>query len=142
MAKLEVKIDTKLLNDLEKLDNGLYHIANQMVLAGAEKLYRNVVANLPPQLEKSNFRRCVIRSKAYKTPSNGRVNCKVFIIDGYFTNHLGERTTAPLVANLFEYGRHDGKYPRRPFFHRSIKKNEIIDAMYQAQVKASGGLMK
>lgn len=116
MAKLVVKIDTKLLNDLEKLDNSLYHIADQMVLAGAEKLYKNVVANLPPQLEKSNFKRCVVKSKAYKTPSNGRVNCKVFIIDGYFTNHLGERFVDALRANAFESDRNSrahGNYMER-----------------------------
>lgn len=142
MAKFLVKMPTGLIKEIEKLEKDTEKICGEMVKAGAQVAYKNVLNNLPPSLKKSNFKNCVCMSKVYKTPSDGAINVKVMVIDGYYTNHLGKKTPAPLVANLFEYGRHDHKYPRHPFFRKSFKKKEIIDAFYSAFVKATGGMFK
>lgn len=142
MAKFQVKMPTKLLQEIEKLEKDTEKICGEMVKAGAQVAYKNVLNNLPPSLKKSNFKNCVCMSKVYKTPSDGAINVKVMVIDGYFTNHLGKKTPAPLVANLFEYGRHDHKYPSHPFFRKSFKKKEITDAFYLAFVEATGGMFK
>lgn len=142
MAKFQVKMPTKLLQEIEKLEKDTEKICGEMVKAGAQVAYKNVLNNLPPSLKKSNFKNCICMSKVYKTPSDGAINVKVMVIDGYFTNHLGKKTPAPLVANLFEYGRHDHKYPSHPFFRKSFKKKEITDAFYLAFVEATGGMFK
>lgn len=142
MAKFQVKMPTGLIKEIEKLEKDTEKICGEMVKAGAQVAYKNVLNNLPPSLKKSNFKNCICTSKVYKTPSDGAINVKVMVIDGYYTNHLGKRTPAPLVANLFEYGRHDHKYPSHPFFRQSFNKKEITDAFYLAFVKATGGMFK
>lgn len=139
MAKLEVRMPTKFINDLEKTLKGFDEICSEMVQAGGRVVYNNVMKNMPPVLKKSNFSRCVRLTKTYKTPSDGAINSKVMIIDGYFINHLGKRTPAPLIANVFEHGRsvesRGGYIPKQPFFRRSFVKKDIFRAMYGVLVK-------
>ena len=54
---------------------------------------------------------------------------------GYFTNEDGKQTPAPLVANMFEYGSKDRKYPKHPFFRKSFRKAQIEKAMLDVQKK-------
>lgn len=142
MAKFQVELPTELIKEIEKLKKNTEKICGEMVKSGAQVTYKKVLNNLPASLKKSNFKNCIRISKVYKTPSDGAINAKVMVVDGYYTNHLGKRTPAPLVANLFEYGRHDHKYPSHPFFRKSFKKKEITDALYTAFVKATGGIFK
>lgn len=141
MAKFLAKMPTELIKEISKLEKDTEKICGGMVKASAQVVYEKVLNNLPPSLKKSNFKNCVFISKVYKTPSDGAINVKV-MADGYFINHLGTRTPAPLIANLFEYGRHDHKYPKHPFFRKSFKKKEITDAFYRAFLKATGGMFK
>lgn len=139
MPKLEVRLPTRFINDIEKTLKGFDEICGEMVQAGGRVVYNNVMKNMPDVLKKSNFSRCIRLTKTYKTPSDGAINSKVMVIDGYFINHLGKRTPAPLIANVFEHGRsvdaRGGYMPKKPFFRKSFVKKDIFRAMYGVLVK-------
>lgn len=140
MAKLVIDIDDSVLKDISYIDKQFDHIFGGMTKAGAEVVYKNVIANLPESLRSSGFSSHVKLSKVYKTPSDDGINTKV-MITGYFINKDGRKTPAPLVANMFEYGSSKKKYPKHPFFRKSFKKSQIMKAMEEEQKKLSGGLL-
>lgn len=140
MAKLVIDIDDSVLKDISYIDKQFDHIFGGMTKAGAEVVYKNVIANLPESLRSSGFSSHVKLSKVYKTPSDDGINTKV-MITGYFINKDGRKTPAPLVANMFEYGSDKRKYPKQPFFRKSFKKSQIKKAMEEAQKNLSGGLL-
>lgn len=140
MAKFVADIDDSVLKDISYIDKQLDHIFGGMTKAGAEVVYKNVIANLPESLRSSGFSSHVKLSKVYKTPSDDGINTKV-MITGYFINKDGRKTPAPLVANMFEYGSSKKKYPKQSFFRKSFKKSQIMKAMEEEQKKLSGGLL-
>lgn len=140
MAKIIVDIDDSVLKDISYIDKQFDHIFGGMTKAGAEVVYKNVIANLPESLRSSGFSSHVKLSRVYKTPSDGGINTKA-MITGYFINKDGRKTPAPLVANMFEYGSSKKKYPKHPFFRKSFKKSQIMKAMEEAQKNLSGGLL-
>jgi hypothetical protein len=77
---------------------------------------------------------CLCTTRPYETPSDDAINMKVGFA-GYFTNEDGEKTPAPLVANVFEYGRSNSPFPKQPFMRKSFNKAAITKAMEQAQKK-------
>lgn len=140
MAKIIIDIDDSVLKDISYIDKQFDHIFGGMTKAGAEVVYKNVIANLPEPLRSSGFSSHVKLSKVYKTPSDDGINTKV-MITGYFINKDGRKTPAPLVANMFEYGSSKKNYPKQPFFRKSFKKSQIMKAMEEEQKKLSGGLL-
>nr|DAH20551.1 MAG TPA: hypothetical protein [Bacteriophage sp.] len=140
MAKCTFDIDDSVLKDISYIDKQFDHIFGGMTKAGAEVVYKNVIANLPGSLKSSGFSSHVKLSRIYKTPSDDGINTKV-MITGYFINKDGRKTPAPLVANMFEYGSSKKKYPKQPFFRKSFKKSQIMKAMEEAQKNLSGGLL-
>lgn len=140
MAKCTFDIDDSVLKDISYIDKQFDHIFGGMTKAGAEVVYKNVIANLPGSLKSSGFSSHVKLSRIYKTPSDDGINTKV-MITGYFINKDGRKTPAPLVANMFEYGSDKRKYPKQPFFRKSFKKSQIMKAMEEAQKNLSGGLL-
>lgn len=140
MAKLAMDIDDSVLKDISYIDKQFDHIFGGMTKAGAEVVYKNVIANLPESLRSSGFSSHVKLSKVYKTPSDDGINTKV-MITGYFINKDGRKTPAPLVANMLEYGSTKKNYPKQPFFRKSFKKSQIMKAMEEEQKKLSGGLL-
>lgn len=140
MAKLVIDIDDSVLKDISYIDKQFDHIFGGMTKAGAEVVYKNVIANLPEALRSSGFSSHVKLSRVYKTPSDDGINTKV-MITGYFINKDGRKTPAPLVANMFEYGSSKKNYPKQPFFRKSFKKSQIMKAMEEEQRKLSGGLL-
>lgn len=140
MAKIIVDIDDSVLKDISYIDKQFDHIFGGMTKAGAEVVYKNVIANLPESLRSSGFSSHVKLSRVYKTPSDDGINTKV-MITGYFINKDGRKTPAPLVANMFEYGSSKKNYPKHPFFRKSFKKSQVMKAMEEAQKKLSGGLL-
>lgn len=140
MAKFTSDIDESVLKDISYIDKQFDHIFGGMTKAGAEVVYKNVIANLPESLRSSGFSSHVKLSKVYKTPSDDGINTKV-MITGYFINKDGRKTPAPLVANMFEYGSSKKNYPKQPFFRKSFKKSQIMKAMEEAQKNLSGGLL-
>ena len=111
-----------------------------MTRAGAEVVESNIEANIPESIRGSQMMKCLKVTKTYKTPSDDGINTKVGFY-GYFVNENGKRVPAPLVANVFEYGRSTAPFPKHPFLRKSFKRKQIEEAMLKAQIEASGGLL-
>lgn len=135
MAIFKGGLPTELIAMFERLDKDTEKMLGDMVTAGADVVRQNVSAKMPRSLRTSLSKGDAIRlTKVYKTKSDGGTNCQV-MIDGYFINRDGKKTPAPLVANLFEYGRSGAKYPKQPFLRPSFNKQQITSAMLKVQEK-------
>ena len=140
MAKFDMQLPTQIMQDFQKIYNNADEIFGEMTKAGAEVVESNIRANVPESIRKSKMMSCLKVSRTYKTPSDDGINTKVAFY-GYFVNEDGKRTPAPLVANVFEYGRSNSPFPKQPFMRKSFKKSQIEQAMLKAQKQASGGLL-
>lgn len=135
MAKMEVELPTELMKVFEELGEDTQKMLEEMTQEGAKTVLANVKANVPPSFHGSNIMQCLKMTNPYKTPSDGGINSKVAFY-GYFMNHNGKKSykvPAPLVCNLFEYGRSNSPYPRHPFMRKSFKKGQIEAAMMKVQ---------
>ena len=140
MAKFQLELPTEIMKDFQKIYNNADEIFGEMTKAGAEVVKHNIRANVPKSIQNSNMMRCLKITKTYKTPSDDGINTKVGFY-GYFQNKDGKTVPAPLVANVFEYGRSNLPFPKQPFMRKSFRKGDIEQAMLKAQKKASGGLL-
>ena len=140
MARFEMQMPTGIMKDIQKIYKDADKIFGEMTRAGAEVVNKNIEANVPQSIRDSKMMECLKITKTYKTPSDDGINTKVGFY-GYFENKDGKIVPAPLVANVFEYGRSNSPFPKQPFLRKSFKKKEIEDAMLKAQKKASGGLL-
>lgn len=134
MAAFEEQLPTELMEQFEHLDKSADTMLKEMTREGAKKVLANVKANVPQSFRKSGIMKCLKLTRSYKTPSDDGVATKVAFY-GYFENENGKRTPAPLVCNLFEYGRSSSPYPRHPFMRRSFVSSEIESAMKKVQDK-------
>lgn len=134
MARMEVELPTELMKTFEELNVNTQKMLEEMTQEGAKTVLANVKANVPASFHSSGIMRCLKITRPYYTPSDGGRNTKVAFY-GYFENEEGKRTPAPLVCNLFEYGRSNSPYPRHPFMRRSFKKGQIEAAMMKVQDK-------
>jgi len=134
MAKFKAELPNDLIKQLGRLEKDTEKMLAEMTEAGAEVVLGNIKANVPSSWHSSNIMKCLKVTKSYKTPSDDGINTKVAFY-GYFVNKNGERVPAPLVANVTEYGRRNGKYQKRPFLRKSFKKAQIIKAMEKVQSK-------
>lgn len=134
MAKFTEVLPTELIKQFESLELNTEKMLGEMVQAGAEVAEKNIKANMPSEFYQALGADNIILSRVYKTPSDDGINCQAMIV-GYFINKDGERTPAPLVANMFEYGSSSRKYPKQPFFRQSFNKGEITKAMLRVQEK-------
>ena len=140
MAKFSLELPTEIMKDFQKIYKDADNIFGEMTKAGAEVVESNIRANVPKSIRNSKMMNCLKITKTYKTPSDDGINTKVGFY-GYFQNEDGKTVPAPLVANVFEYGRSNLPFPKQPFMRKSFKKGEIEQAMLKAQKKASGGLL-
>lgn len=134
MAKFKAELPNDLIKQLGRLEKDTEKMLAEMTEAGAEVVLGNIKANVPSSWHSSNIMKCLKVTKSYKTPSDDGINTKVAFY-GYFVNRNGERVPAPLVANVTEYGRKNGKYQKRPFLRKSFKKAQIVKAMEKIQSK-------
>ena len=134
MAKFKAELPNDLIKQLGRLEKDTEKMLAEMTEAGAEVVLGNIKANVPSSWHSSNIMKCLKVTKSYKTPSDDGINTKVAFY-GYFVNRNGERVPAPLVANVTEYGRKNGKYQKRPFLRKSFKKAQIVKAMEKVQSK-------
>ena len=134
MARFEGGLPKDLIKQFEDLELNVEDMLGDMVKAGAEVAKANIKAKMPKALREGLSDRNIILTKVYKTPSDDGINCQA-MISGYFVNKNGETTPAPLVANMFEYGSHSRKYPKKPFFRASFNKSQIETAMLKVQEK-------
>lgn len=135
MAKYRMELPTELMKTFQALDQNSEKMIGEMCQAGAEVVKENTWMNMPKGLRDSiGVGDNLITSRIYKTPSDDGINVQCMIV-GYFTNENGKQTPAPLVANMFEYGSHQRKYPKHPFFRKSFRKAQIEKAMLNVQKK-------
>lgn len=138
MAKFQLDLNSTLLDQFTELAKKEPEMFGNMTQAGAKVVENNVKRNMPESLKNSNFAKCLKVSKVYATPSDDSINSKV-LFAGYFTNEDGKKTPAPLVANVFEYGRSasakGGRFKPQPFFRKSFVAHEIEQAMLEVQAK-------
>lgn len=139
MAKFELELPKEIMQDFQKLNDNAEEIFGTMTKAGAKVVLENIKANAPASFKKSEIMDCLKVTRTYKTLSDDGINTKVGFY-GYFQNRNGQKVPAPLVVNVFEYG--SSQFNKKPFFRKSFNKTEIEKAMYEAQKKASGGLLK
>ena len=140
MAEFKLELPNELIKDFEKIYKNSDKIFGEMTRAGAEVVQKNIIASVPPAIRSSKMMKCLKITKTYKTPSDDGINTKVGFY-GYFENEDGKIVPAPLVANVFEYGRSNSPFPKQPFMRKSFRKGDIEQAMLEAQKKASGGLL-
>lgn len=140
MAQFGLELPAEIMKQFEMLDKESEKIFGEMTQAGAEVVLRNIKASVPDSIKNSKMMDCLQKTEVYKTPSDDGINTKVAFY-GYFENKKGVKTPAPLVANVFEYGRSNLPFPKKPFLRKSFKKKQIEEAMLKAQKKASGGLL-
>ena len=134
MAKFTGELPTELIKQFETLELNTEKMLGEMVETGAEVARQNIEAKMPRALRESLGSDNIIVSRVYKTPSDDGINCQAMIV-GYFTNKNGEKIPAPLVANVFEYGRSNSPFPKQPFFRQSFNKSQIEKAMLRVQEK-------
>ena len=134
MARMEVELPTELMKMIEELGDDTQKMLEEMTQEGAKTVLANVKANVPASFHSSGIMRCLKITRPYYTPSDGGRNTKVAFY-GYFDNEDGKKTPAPLVCNMFEYGRSNSPYPRHPFMRRSFVSSEIESAMRKVQDK-------
>lgn len=140
MAKFKIELPDDVLKDIEYIDKRYVHIFGGMVQKGAEIVLNNVKKNMPDGMKNSNIVNTLHLSSVYKTPSDDGINTKV-MFNGYFVNENGIETPAPLIANIFEYGRSNAPFPKQPFFRKSFNKKQITKAMLEAQKELSEGIL-
>lgn len=132
MASFKGNLPNDLIKQFESLELNTEKMLGDMVKVGAEVAKENIISKMPDQLYYGLGDENIIVSQVYKTPSDDGINCQAMIV-GYFTNHNGEVTPAPLVANMFEYGSTHKKYPKQPFFRQAFNKSKIEAAMLRVQ---------
>lgn len=140
MARFNYELPTEIMKEFESIQGKTEEIFGEMTKAGAEVVMQNIKANVPDGIKNSDMMDCLKMTDIYKTPSDDGINTKVAFY-GYFMNKDGVKTPAPLVANVYEYGRSNLPFPKQPFLRKSFRKKEIEAAMLKAQRKASGGLL-
>ena len=141
MAIFEVELPDEIMKDIKSIYDNYEHIFGEMTKAGAEVVYHNVVSHVPDEIKNSAMMNNLRLSRTYKTPTDDGINTKV-LFSGYFINREGVKTPAPLVANLFEYGRSNSPFPKKPFLRKSFSRSEIEKAMLNVQRKLTGGLLE
>ena len=134
MAQFVGGMPDELIKMFEALEVNTEKMLAEMVTAGAQTALDNVNAKMPKDLKRALNGNNLKVTRAYKTPSDDGVNCQV-MITGYFVNDRHIVTPAPLVANLFEYGRSTPDYPKKPFLRSSFNKKQIETAMLKVQDK-------
>lgn len=132
MAKAKFEIPKELIAQMKKLEQDTPEMMKSMVEAGAETVLERIRSNAPAGMKSSQMMNCLCTTRPYEAPSDDSINVKVGFA-GYFINEDGKRTPAPLVANIFEYGRSNEPFPKQPFMRKSFNKAAITKAMEAAQ---------
>lgn len=132
MARYEMELPTELISIFSTLEKNEKKMLEDMTKAGAKVVLNNIKSNVPNSFHGSNIMKCLKVTKTYRTPSDDGINTKVAFY-GYFENKQGRRVPAPLVCNVFEYGRRTRQ--KQPFLRKSFNNKEIEKAMLQVQKK-------
>lgn len=139
MANFDVAIPYEIMKEFDDLYRESPEMYSEVLKAGGQTAYDLVVGNAPPSLRSSNIMHNLKMTKVYRTPSDEAINIKVGFY-GYFVNHLGKSTPAPLVANLFEYG--SSNIQKQPFFRKSMRSRLIISQMMSKELELLKQIIK
>lgn len=139
MARFKLELPTQIMSDVDRINGDSDKIFKAMVQAGAEHVLARVKSNLPAGIASSNMAKNLTITRPYNAPSYDGFGCKIAFY-GYFKNRNGKIVPAPLVANVFEYG--SSVHKKQPFFRKSFSPQAIRKVMLEAQLRASGGLLK
>lgn len=140
MAKMKIELPKEIIEQIQKLDSNYEKIFGEMTKAGADVVLKNIKASVPYGIRHSKMMECLVQTDVYKTPSDDGINTKVAFY-GYFENENGVKTAAPLVGNIFEYGRSGARFPKQPFMRAAFNEGQIRAAMLKAQTELTGGLL-
>ena len=132
MARFDMELPTDLIDIFSTLEQNEKKMLQDMTKAGAKVVLKNIKANVPSSFHGSNIMKCLKTTKTYETPSDDGINTKVAFY-GYFVNKQGKTVPAPLVCNVFEYGR--SNRAKKPFLRKSFREKEIEKAMLEVQKK-------
>lgn len=132
MARFEMELPTDLIDVFSTLEKNEKKMLKEMTRAGAKVVLKNIKTNVPSSFHGSNIMKCLKVTKSYETPSDDGINTKVAFY-GYFVNKQGQTVPAPLVCNVFEYGR--SNFPKKPFLRKAFNEKEIEKAMLEVQKK-------
>lgn len=147
MAKFETELPLDLIESFNKLNQGSEKIMGDMTRAGAQVVLDKIKIKCPDVLKNK-----VKLSVTYKTPSDGGINTKVYFSGyvpfsdpnrRYFSSVVKGRrydnskgVPATFLAILYEYGRSNAPFPKRPSLRSAIgSKSAIEQAMLEAQEK-------
>lgn len=132
MASFKLELPNDLIKQISSLESNAEDMMSEMTQAGANVAFNNLKSNIPDSFRNSDIMNCLKITKVYKTPSDDGINSKVAFF-GYFINHNGIKTPAPLVVNVFEFG--SSKIKKKPFIRKSFNKQQIEQAMLKVQDK-------
>lgn len=132
MARFDMELPTELLSVFSTLEKNEQKMLKDMTKAGAKVVLKSIKQHVPSSFHGSRIMNCLKMTKSYRTPSDDGINTKVAFY-GYFTNKNGRKVPAPLVCNVFEYGR--SNFPKKPFLRQSFNSKAIEKAMLEAQKK-------
>ncbi len=135
---LTIELPTDVMAEIEKIEGNADDILGGMTQAGAREVESRIRSSVPASFRGSAIMNCLRVTKVYKTPTDDGINTKVAFY-GYFRNHLGKMTPAPLVANVFEFG--SSKVRKQPFLRKSFSKSAVQKVMLAEQKRLSGGLL-
>ena len=141
MAGFKAELPTELIKSFEQLEQNTDKMLKEMTQEGAKVVKQNAISKAPKYLKDK-----IKISVAYDTPSDGGKNTKVYISGYFYSKHNKKDIPAPLVANVLEYGKSNGRVkksngkstgvmPKKPFFRRSFNKAQITSAMEKVEEK-------
>ena len=154
MAKFELNLPESVIKDFKRMYDNAEEIFAYMTQEGAKVAKAQCDATAPPMV------RAYSRlSRTYKTPSDDGIATQVYYLGyipfsnpnrKYFTRKGGgskvhsttEGVPVEFLCNLYEYGRSTSPFPKKPWFRKAFRGAEIARVMYEAQKKASGGLLE
>lgn len=156
MAKFTLELPFAIIDDVEFLNKNAEKIFGDGTKAGAEVVMSEIRSRLPDP----RFADKLKITRVYRTPSDDGINTKVYL-SGYLPfsdpnrKYFARRgkqggqvykTTkgvpVEFLANLYEYGRSENPWPKKPFLRKAFGQKTKIEKAMKAEIKkASGGLI-
>lgn len=137
MARFTEELPNDLMKVFEDLETDAPIMMGEMCKAGAEVVYKKVVANLGKSFDRvDKLLKGLKITKVYQTPSDDGINVHIgfygYDKDSKPTKRHPKGTPIPLIALAREYGTSRGE-DKKPFLRKSFVKKDIEKAMLEVQ---------
>ena len=76
MARFQEELPNDLIKMFQDLDANSEKIFGEMTKAGAEKVYKNILKNVPSSFKNSNIMKCMKKKRIYKTRNDDEKKTK------------------------------------------------------------------